>query len=151
MVVLANSGTSAGAELLAVSVRDFGKGRIVGTTTAGKGSIQCDPVRLSNGAAVSYTIGMLLTGKEESFDGTGVSPDVEISLKAEEERNFYDLTPDTDSQIQKAVETAGALLNSSSSQTSGDSAASSSAAKSVSEPVPESVSEPESASASAAE
>ena len=151
MVVLANSGTSAGAELLAVSVRDFGKGRIVGTTTAGKGSIQCDPVRLSNGAAVSYTIGMLLTGKEESFDGTGVSPDVEISLKAEEERNFYDLTPDTDSQIQKAVETAGALLNSTSSQTSGDSAASSSAAESVSEPAPESVSEPESASASAAE
>lgn len=151
MVVLANSGTSAGAELLAVSVRDFGKGRIVGTTTAGKGSIQCAPVRLSNGAAVSYTIGMLLTGKEESFDGTGVSPDVEISLKAEEERNFYDLTPDTDSQIQKAVETAGALLNSSSSQTSGDSAASSSAAESVSESVPESVSEPESASASAAE
>lgn len=134
-----------------MSVRDFGKGRIVGTTTAGKGSIQCDPVRLSNGAAVSYTIGMLLTGKEESFDGTGVSPDVEISLKAEEERNFYDLTPDTDSQIQKAVETAGALLNSTSSRRPAIPRRLRPRRNPCPSPRPESVSEPESASASAAE
>ncbi len=111
VVVLTNGSTAAGAELLAASVRDFDKGRIVGTVTAGKGSIQCDPVRLSNGAAVSYTVGMLLTGKEESFNGTGVLPDVEIALKADEERNFYDLTPETDTQVIKAVETANALLN----------------------------------------
>ena len=95
--------------------------------------------------------------RTETLHEKGVVSDEEAEqshttlLKAEEERNFYDLTPDTDSQIQKAVETAGALLNSTSSQTSGDSAASSSAAESVSEPAPESVSEPESASASAAE
>ena len=67
VVVLTNGSTAAGAELLAASVRAFDKGRIVGTVTAGKGSIQCDPVRLSNGAAVSYTVGMLLTGFDFGF------------------------------------------------------------------------------------
>ena len=149
VAVLTNGSTAAGAELLAASVRDFNKGRIVGTTTAGKGSIQCEPVRLSNGAAVSFTIGKLLTGKEESFDGTGVSPDVEALLKAEEERNFYDLTVAADSQIAKAVETVNALLNRVPG-TSGDSSSSSSSdvSASTSESASESASDSASASAS---
>lgn len=110
VVALVNSTTAAGAELFAVSVRDFGLGQVVGVTTAGKGSIQCEPVRLSDGSAISYTIGHLLTSTEESFDKTGVVPDVESILKADEERNFYDLTVDNDTQIAKAREVVQTLL-----------------------------------------
>ncbi len=106
MAVLVNGSTAAGAELFATSIRDFGKGKVVGVTTAGKGTIQCTPVRLSDGSAISYTTGILLTKTEESFDGVGVSPDVIVEAKADELKNPYDLTIQNDSQIVKAFEVA---------------------------------------------
>ena len=53
MVVLVNGNTSYAAELFATSIREFEKGRVVGTRTAGKGTIQCRPVALSDGSAFS--------------------------------------------------------------------------------------------------
>lgn len=110
MVALVNAGTQGAAELFASSIRDFEKGKIVGVKTPGKGSIQCEPQRLSYGSAISYTIGKLLTGKGESFDTVGLVPDDEIALKAEEELIFYDLTPESDSQILRAIEVANSLV-----------------------------------------
>ena len=127
MAVLVNGGTSYTGELFAVSIREFGKGRVVGTQTAGKGTIQCTPVTLSDGSAISYTVGVLLDKEGNSFDGTGVAPDVEISLKPDEEANFYSFTVDTDPQITKALEAVTALVSSQSVQ-SGDAASSSASA-----------------------
>ena len=42
---------------------------------------------------------------------TGVIPDVEVLLTADQEAAFYDFTVDTDPQIVKAFETAASLLN----------------------------------------
>lgn len=137
VAVLVNANTSYGAELLAVSVRDFGIGRVVGVKTAGKGTVQCSPVALSDGSAIIYTIGTLLDKNGVSFDGTGVSPDVEIALKADEETNFYALTMETDPQIQRGFEAAEALLGQHGAQSgSAGSAASSSAAPAPSAPQP---------------
>ena len=47
-----------------MSLREFGKGKVVGTQTAGKGTIQCTPVTLSDGSAISYTVGILLDKEE---------------------------------------------------------------------------------------
>ena len=124
MAVLVNGSTSYTGELFAVSIREFGKGKVVGTQTAGKGTIQCTPVTLSDGSAISYTVGILLDKEGNSFDGTGVTPDVEISLKPDEEANFYSFTVDTDPQITKALEAVTALVSSQSAQ-SGDAASSS--------------------------
>ncbi|MEG0649440.1 MAG: S41 family peptidase, partial [Oscillospiraceae bacterium] len=110
MVVLTNGNTASAAELFASAIRDFGKGKLVGTKTYGKGTIQCAPQRLSDSSAISYTTGKLITAKGESFDGVGIVPDEEISLKAEEEQNFYDLTVDTDTQILRSFEVAQSLL-----------------------------------------
>lgn len=126
IVVLMNKSTAAGAELLADSIRIFEKGSLVGITTAGKGSITCEPVAMTNGSAVSFTIGKLLDHNGESFDGTGVSPDVEVPLTAEEERNYYNYTVDTDPQIAKAFETASLLLNRQQNQAASSGAASTS-------------------------
>ena len=111
IVVLMNKNTAAGAELLADSIRIFEKGRLVGVTTAGKGSITCEPVAMTNGTAVSFTVGKLLDHNGQSFDGTGVAPDVEVPLSAEEERSYYTYTVENDPQIAKAFETAALLLN----------------------------------------
>lgn len=110
MVMLVNNNTAYGAELLASSIRNFDKGRIVGVQTAGKGTIQCTPVALSDGSAIVYTIGLLLDKNSETFDGVGLSPDVEIALLPDEETNFYTLTIQSDSQIVKAFATAETLL-----------------------------------------
>lgn len=116
MAVLVNGNTSYTGELFAVSLREFGKGKVVGTQTAGKGTIQCTPVTLSDGSAISYTVGILLDKEGNSFDGTGITPDVEIALKADEEANFYSLTVETDPQISKAFEAVTAMVSSQSAQ-----------------------------------
>lgn len=104
MTVVVNAGTEGGAELFAATLRDFGKAKIVGVTTAGKGAVQCDPIAISDGSAVSFTIGVLVTKNGSSFDGTGVKPDVESLLTPDQEGAFYDLTLENDPQIVKAVE-----------------------------------------------
>ena len=104
MTVVVNAGTEGGAELFAATLRDFGKAKIVGVGTAGKGAVQCDPVALSDGSAVSFTIGILVTKNGTGFDGTGVKPDVEVLLTPDQEGAFYDLTLQNDPQIVKALE-----------------------------------------------
>ncbi len=110
MVVLVNGNTSYAAELFATSLREFEKGRIVGVRTAGKGTVQCRPVALSDGSAFSYTVGLLLSKSGTSFNGTGVVPDVEALLTAKEEANFYSFTVETDPQIRRAREALDTML-----------------------------------------
>lgn len=110
MVALVNGNTSYAAELFATSIREFEKGRIVGARTAGKGTIQCRPVALSDGSAFSYTVGLLLSKGGTSFNGTGVTPDVEALLTAEEEANAYSFTVETDPQIRRAFEALDTMI-----------------------------------------
>lgn len=108
MVALTNSGTAAGAELFALSLREFELGRLVGETTAGRGSLQ-QVTTLTDGSAVELTVAVLLTGSGTSFDGAGVEPDYERVMTAEESQLFYDFTVNDDPQIQRAVEVAISL------------------------------------------
>ena len=109
IVCLVNGNTASAAELFAASLRTMNGARLVGTTTMGKGTIQSSPQRLSDGSAVSITVAKLICGDGSCFDGTGLSVDVEKALTAEETTNFYDYTPETDPQIQRAVSAAQQL------------------------------------------
>ena len=107
--------------------------RLGGTTTMGKGTIQSSPQRLSDGSAVVITVAKLVCGDGSCFDGTGLTVDVERALSTEEATNFYDYTPQTDPQVQRAVSAAQQLsgtttLAGASSAAAADSAASSAAA-----------------------
>lgn len=108
MVVLTNGNTAFGAELFATSIRDFGKGKIVGTKTAGRGTVQ-KMYTMSDGSAVDLTVAVMVPGKSESFDGVGVTPDYEKALTVEEEQAFYDFTVTSDPQIVRASEVAESL------------------------------------------
>ena len=137
MTVVVNAGTEGGAELFAATLRDFGKAKIVGVGTAGKGAVQCDPVALSDGSAVSFTIGILVTKNGTGFDGTGVKPDVEVLLTPDQEGAFYDVTLQNDPQIVKALE---ALTNQQmTSGTAGTESGAQSGAESASVPAASSV------------
>ena len=115
---------------------------MVCTTTMGKGTIQSSPQRLSDGSAVSITVAKLICGDGSCFDGTGLSVEVEKALTAEETTNFYDYTPETDPQIQRAVNAAQQL--SGTTTLGGVNDAASSAA--VSESADSAAAEPENAS-----
>jgi carboxyl-terminal processing protease len=108
MVVLMNGTTAEGAELFANALGKMGGATLVGTTTAGKGVLLSDPQSLSDGSAVVITIGLLLDNEGASWNGTGLTPDVDAALSADEAAAYYDFTVDTDPQIAKALTAATA-------------------------------------------
>ena len=108
-VVIANENTASAAELFAQAIKDYNKGRTVGTQTYGKGVMQTI-YPLSDGGALSITVAKYNPPKSENFDGVGVKPDYAVQLTAEQQRNFYELDEETDPQLKKALELAEAVI-----------------------------------------
>ncbi len=109
MVCIVNSGTAGGAELFANALRKMGGATLVGTTTAGKGVVLSDPQSLSDGSAIVITRGLILDNEGQNWNGTGLTPDIDAALSADEANSYYDFTVDTDPQITRAVSAAQAL------------------------------------------
>ena len=153
IVCLVNGNTASAAELFAASLHTMNGARLVGTTTMGKGTIQSSPQRLSDGSAVSITVAKLICGDGSCFDGTGLSVDVEKALTAEETTNFYDYTPETDPQIQRAVSAAQQLSGTTTLGGVNDAASSAAASESADSTAaePENASSEETASSAQAE
>lgn len=106
--VLINEGTKGPAELFACDLRDFDKAQLVGTTTAGNGTLQ-EIFTLSDGSAVMLTTAEIIPYKSESFNKGngkegGVVPDHEVILTKEQNAQLGTLSFDQDPQIQKAFE-----------------------------------------------
>ncbi len=95
LVVLVNNGSASAAEIVAGALRDHKRGRIVGETTFGKGTVQT-PYDLSGGAAVHITTGKWLLPSGTSIGKEGVKPDVEIQLDS--------LEASRDGQLAKGIE-----------------------------------------------
>lgn len=102
MCVLVNSGTSGSAELFACDLRDFGKATLVGTTTAGNGTMQ-KIFELSDGGAVRLTVAKILPYKSECYDGVGLKCDTEVALTVEQNDRLQMLSFDEDEQYKKAL------------------------------------------------
>lgn len=109
MICLVNGSTAGGAELFANALRKMGGATLVGTTTMGKGVVMSDAQSFSDGSAAYITVGLLLDNEGKSWNDTGLTPDVDASLSADEQTAYYDFTIDTDPQISKAVNTAMSL------------------------------------------
>ncbi len=108
-VCLVNGNTANGAELFAASTRTLGGAKLVGTTTAGKGTIQSEPKMLSDGSAVVVTTACVLASDGMTFEGIGLPVDIERALSADETVIYYDYVPENDPQVQKAVAVADSL------------------------------------------
>lgn len=94
MAVLVSSKTSAAAELFAINMRDYGKAEIVGNSTAGKG-LKREVFTLENGDAVLLSVGIIKPYRSDSFNVSGVTPDLESELtektnKIENDSQFLD-------------------------------------------------------------
>ena len=109
MVCLVNGSTAGSAELFANALRKMGGATIVGTKTAGNGVVMSDAQSFSDGSAAYITVGLLLDNEDQTWNGEGLSPDIDASLSVDEQNAYYDYTLNTDPQINKAVNAAMTL------------------------------------------
>ena len=88
-IVLVDSGSASASEIIAGALRDYDKATLVGETTYGKGSVQAI-LRLSGGAQLKVTESRWFTPKGKNIDKTGIEPDVEVELTADDVNNSRD-------------------------------------------------------------
>jgi carboxyl-terminal processing protease len=97
LVVLVNKGSASASEIVAGSIQDYARGKIVGETSYGKGSEQqLTPLKGNNGV-VRVTIAHWFTPKGRSIEKVGITPDVPVTLTAD------DTAANRDPQLDAAV------------------------------------------------
>jgi len=104
MVVLINEGSASASEIVAGALQDYGRAKLVGVTTFGKGSVQSVNM-LHNQGSVAVTSAQWLTPNQRLIQDIGLIPDVYVELTQE------DFEADRDPQLDAAVETLMAVIN----------------------------------------
>ena len=101
MVVLINGNSASASEIFSGCLRDYGKAKLVGTTSYGKGIVQVVK-QLSDGSAIKLTIAKYFLPSGADIHKKGVEPDVEVELKDSLKRKVT-ISHDEDNQLQEAL------------------------------------------------
>lgn len=96
LVVLVNGGTASASEIVAGALQDYGRARLIGEKTFGKGSVQLI-YELSNDSRLHVTVAKWFTPNGNVIDGTGLTPDIEVAMTEE------DRAEGRDSQLERAI------------------------------------------------
>ena len=102
VVILTNGNTASASEILAGSLKDYGKATIVGTTTYGKGVIQ-QILTFKDGSGLKITTEEYQTPNHNKINKIGIEPDEVVELPDTVE-NKLDVPEEQDTQLQKAIE-----------------------------------------------
>jgi carboxyl-terminal processing protease len=105
IVVLINEGTASASEITAGALQDYGRAKLVGVVSYGKGSVQNWIPLSDNEGAVRVTIARWLTPKERQIDKKGLTPDVYV------QRTPDDRKAGRDPQLDMAVEVLTDMIN----------------------------------------
>ncbi len=97
MCVLVNGDSASASEVFAGAIQDYGIGKIVGTTTYGKGIVQ-QIFPMPDGSGVKLTISEYFTPNGRSIHGIGIEPDVKVEFEYDE------ANPEYDNQLETALE-----------------------------------------------
>jgi carboxyl-terminal processing protease len=90
MVVLINEGTASASEITAGALQDYGRAKLVGVVSYGKGSVQNWVPIANNEGAVRITIARWLTPEGRQIDKKGLEPDVYVQRTAEDRQTGRD-------------------------------------------------------------
>lgn len=97
LAVLVNGYSASASEIFSGAVQDYGKGKIVGTTTYGKGVVQ-EVLGLSDGSCLKITTSEYFLPSGRSINKVGITPDVEVKYEPNKEDK------EADNQLDKAIE-----------------------------------------------
>ena len=102
VVVLVNENSASSSEILACSLKDNERAKIVGQKTFGKGIIQT-LLSLNDGSGLKITTEEYYTPKGNKINKVGIEPDEEVELP-EDIKSIYSVKEEEDTQLQKAIE-----------------------------------------------
>ncbi|MDO5018504.1 MAG: S41 family peptidase [Lagierella massiliensis] len=107
MVVLINGGSASASEILVGAIKDYGKAKVVGTKSFGKGIVQTiAPAKsfgIKDNGAIKLTVQEYFTPNDKKIHEIGVKPDIEVKL-SEDAINFGPDFMEKDNQLKKAIE-----------------------------------------------
>lgn len=98
LAVLVDGNSASASEILAGAIKDYGIGKLVGTTTFGKGIVQ-RIISFSDGTAIKLTISNYFTPNGNYIHGVGIEPDIPVEWDSEQYLN-----EGIDNQKQAAIE-----------------------------------------------
>lgn len=101
--VLVNGMSASASEVLAGAIQDYGAAPLIGEKTYGKGIVQ-NIYPFNDGAALKYTIAKYYSPSGRCIHGTGLEPDIAISLPEELTDGSQDYSRELDTQLQQAIE-----------------------------------------------
>ena len=104
LVVLTNGYSASASEILAGAIKDYGIGKLVGTTTYGKGIVQ-KVINLSDGSAMKITVSTYFTPNGNNIHQIGVDPDVEVAFDADQYK------AGVDNQLETAKQVLGEMMD----------------------------------------
>lgn len=104
IVVLINEGSASASEIVAGALQDYGRAKLVGVQSYGKGSVQIWQPLSNNEGAARITVAKWLTPKERAIDGVGLTPDYVVEM------TDADYANNRDPQMDKAVEVMKGLI-----------------------------------------
>lgn len=93
-VLLVDGNTASTSEILAAAIKDNNGGKIVGTTTYGKGIVQGE-YNFKDGSALKLTVYQYFSPKGNKIHKIGVKPDYQVKLKSGSSKDY---------QLNKALE-----------------------------------------------
>ncbi|MGM0548549.1 MAG: S41 family peptidase [Bacillota bacterium] len=97
LIVLINKGSASGSEIVAGAIKDYNRGKLIGTTTFGKGVVQ-SVVPLEDGSAVSLTTARYYTPAGNYIHQKGIEADLKLELDLEAAQ-----ADGSDNQLAKAI------------------------------------------------
>ncbi|MBN2084638.1 MAG: S41 family peptidase [Anaerolineales bacterium] len=98
MIVLVDGHSASAAEIIAGAIQDHARGRLVGMTTYGKGSVQEWIPLMNDMGAVRITVSLWYTPNGRQISKEGLAPDVEVPITEEE------FEAGLDPQLERAIE-----------------------------------------------